>query len=72
MEELKALMAQEQELTMEHEGKSLKYRDLWLLDGRFMWLPEEGKKRTKEYTWARMVLRFYFPSKQHIRYVKIE
>jgi len=29
-------------------------------------------KRTKEYTWARMVLRFYFPSKEHIRLVKIE
>ena len=57
---------------MEHEGKSLKYRDVWLVDGRFMWLPAEGKKRTLEYTWARMVLRFYLPSKRHIRLVKIE
>ena len=71
-EELKALMAQEKELTVELEGKSLNYRDVWLVDGRFMWLPAEGKKRTLEYTWARMVLRFYFPSKEHIRLVKIE
>jgi len=38
-EELKALMAQEQELTVELEGKSLNYRDVWLVDGRFLWLP---------------------------------